>query len=558
MSNSKKESQNERKGFSLLTDSAIGESEATRKDGLGFEAYASVLADAAIGTPGPFTIGIFGEWGTCKTSLMRLIEDQLDGVENVVTVWFNAWQYEADENPIVPLVGTIIQELERHKTFLDTLDGVGKDLVRALRAVVYGLSARTEIQIPGFAKLEAGIVAKDMIDRGDTLSRDPLIGRSLYYNAFEALAAAPLPGSARVVVLIDDLDRCFPDKAIRLLESIKLVLAQRGFIFVLGVARRILEGYLKHRYEQDYGLAHFDGGSYLDKIVQLAFPLPSHSGRMKDLAEKLLQDVDAADRKHFRDVVPIIAEHLGGNPRALVRFVNNVLIDVRISRTLHASGPGIPPEFFAVTRCLQLRWRDFFEQTALDRDSSDYVAAADRAKWVDDSKDDDSPYQFLARLLSHSPELASLVATESCIRWLKNHEVREQAVLFLQATQRTSEQGEIGTENMVIYVLEDAAIIPSDLRKSMHRLNIEFKGQYVFVGFSDNIAADIVARKPSTIVIFVSDRADFETIENVRGSLDIGSHRYSIISFSDSGEILSELRATLRESLRSNWLHQVP
>ena len=53
----------------LLSDTALGETSEEKTDGLGFEAYATVLADAALGTEGPLTIGIFGEWGTGKTSL---------------------------------------------------------------------------------------------------------------------------------------------------------------------------------------------------------------------------------------------------------------------------------------------------------------------------------------------------------------------------------------------------------------------------------------------------------------------------------------------------------
>jgi len=55
--------------LNLLTDQALGEGTSESFDGLGFETYASVLADAARGNPGPFTIGVFGEWGTGKTSL---------------------------------------------------------------------------------------------------------------------------------------------------------------------------------------------------------------------------------------------------------------------------------------------------------------------------------------------------------------------------------------------------------------------------------------------------------------------------------------------------------
>src|SRR5215469_8047329 len=58
----------------LIADQAIGETDQRDVDGLGFDIYARMLASAAIDTRGPFTIGVFGEWGAGKTSLMRMVE----------------------------------------------------------------------------------------------------------------------------------------------------------------------------------------------------------------------------------------------------------------------------------------------------------------------------------------------------------------------------------------------------------------------------------------------------------------------------------------------------
>jgi len=111
----------------------------------------------------------------------------LDDHSNVTTVWFNAWRYEQEEHPIVPLVGTIVRELERHKSFREQLKGGGQSLMRALRAIAYGFSAKSKVKVPGFAEIEASFVAKDMIEREEHLVPDPLLDRSLYYEAFENL-----------------------------------------------------------------------------------------------------------------------------------------------------------------------------------------------------------------------------------------------------------------------------------------------------------------------------------------------------------------------------------
>jgi predicted KAP-like P-loop ATPase len=132
--------------ISLIADQAIGESDLRTADGLGFETYAQVLATAAADTKGPFTIGVFGEWGTGKTSLMRLIKKNLEASPNIVTVWFNAWRYDKEDHPIVPLVGTIVHELEKHKDDKAVLAQTRRSLVGALRAIAYGFSAKAKVK----------------------------------------------------------------------------------------------------------------------------------------------------------------------------------------------------------------------------------------------------------------------------------------------------------------------------------------------------------------------------------------------------------------------------
>jgi KAP family P-loop domain len=185
----------------LLTDQALDEAGFEGTDGLGFDSYAQILSNAALSTPGPFTVGIFGEWGTGKTSLMKMISDTLSKEPETITVWFNAWRFEKEEHPIVPLVASIVKELERNKTFLRQLGDAGCNLVRSLRAVAYGFSAKSTVKLPGFAEIEASFVAKDMIDRVDNLRPDPLLDRSLYYEAFETLASVHLEKRARIVIL---------------------------------------------------------------------------------------------------------------------------------------------------------------------------------------------------------------------------------------------------------------------------------------------------------------------------------------------------------------------
>src|SRR4051794_10779365 len=77
--------------------------------------FATTIARAALGTKGPFTIGVYGDWGSGKTSALHSAKDMIDKSPpwgHVITVEFNAWRYEREAHPILPLVATIEKALE--------------------------------------------------------------------------------------------------------------------------------------------------------------------------------------------------------------------------------------------------------------------------------------------------------------------------------------------------------------------------------------------------------------------------------------------------------------
>jgi len=434
--------------LSLITDSPLGEGKDFTDDGLEFAVYAQVIGNSILSTPGPFTIGIFGEWGTGKTSLLRMIERYLTkrGDGKILPIWFNAWRYEKDEHPVISLVGTIIKEIQLHNNFLDKLADKGGLLIRALRAIAYGFSAKSKVQIPGFAEIEAAFVAKDMIERSEMISSDPLLAKSLYYEAFESLSKIDLGEDRKIVVIIDDLDRCFPDQAIKLLESIKLILSQPGFIFVVGVSRNVIEGYLQHRYSKEYGIIGFDGSSYLDKIVQLPFSVPSHSGRMKKFSEKLLEKLDEENKKVLGEIIDIIAIACANNPRNTVRFINNLLIDQAINKLFARQEKSKYQEinigFFAITRSLQLSWRDVYDKLIRSEALCKTITQWSKEKTLDkfiDKAEPDSETSRIALLLNNDTDLKDLLFSSAGQSWLADPDMREGTVQFLLIRQSQDE-----------------------------------------------------------------------------------------------------------------------
>jgi formylglycine-generating enzyme required for sulfatase activity len=141
--------------FRLLTDEPILESD--RTDLLQFEHTAKVLARATLQTYSPITIGVFGDWGSGKTSLMRLMKQvvERDGEDTAVAVWFNAWQYEREEHLIVPLIATIARDIKKRQgKWSKVLKDGGKKVHDALRSVLYGVAMKGKLGVPLLGELE--------------------------------------------------------------------------------------------------------------------------------------------------------------------------------------------------------------------------------------------------------------------------------------------------------------------------------------------------------------------------------------------------------------------
>lgn len=303
----------------LLSDTPVLEA-ADRSDQLKFEPTAKVLAEAAIGTSDPLTIGVYGEWGTGKTSMMRLIEQTIKNEygENAVAVWFNAWQYENEEHLIIPLLATISKSLAASK------NATGSKVHKAVQSLLYAMTVKGKIGLPHIAEAELNFIPEKAVERYQELTRDLVLDSSLYFNAFEKLEGLVEPDDPfQVVVLVDDLDRCFEDKAVRLLEGIKLVLHQRGFSFVLGVNRKIIENYCRKK---------LNAPDYLHKIVQVEINIPSRNDfELTQYLKSLLDGTDELSDEDKQAAIPVIANSSDHNPRAIVRLVNRLLVTSRIS-----------------------------------------------------------------------------------------------------------------------------------------------------------------------------------------------------------------------------------
>lgn len=336
----------------LIGDSPI---ENMNDDQLEFNAYAKVLAYSIIESYEPIAIGIFAGWGLGKTSLMNLIRQNVEefsdakGQEaDIITVWFNSWKYESENYPIISLCAAIISQLKSVNKNDDRLNR----LIAGIKKIVHGITIKSKIDLTNLVSFETN-VSLDQLEKDCSAKIEALLEDSLYYNAFEALSNATRNcDRVKIIVFIDDLDRCSPTRAISLLENIKLIFNQPNFRFVFGLDRRTVSSYLNKKYDFDESM----GNAYLEKIFQVSFIIPDYSGRIEKYASELIKSYFGIQVvNEFKPIFPLIANLCENNPRRVKRLLNNILIDYQIQQ--HDN--KIPIHFFAYSRALQMndKWQ---------------------------------------------------------------------------------------------------------------------------------------------------------------------------------------------------------
>lgn len=334
----------------------------TAVPGLGFQAYADALAGAVRGgEPPQFTIGLYGAWGTGKSSLLRAIEQALSSASDVTTVMFDAWRYERSDI-VVPLLHAIYRELEREKrsTLADHVRNALRGLAYSASFSGFGISANAGEFLERFG--DTGITALDEV----------------FAKPFSELAALrdELDGH-RIVVLIDDLDRCSAEKVVAVFEAINLVMDVPGFVFVVALDYDVLIAAIQERYP------HLSGHDFVQKIIQVPFrvpPLVVDANFLEALVPDWTTWQAAVPREAAGIVGDIAATALNSNPRQVKRLLNSLLL---IWRVIETRGLKVDAAQLAALIGVQLAWPRVFSviQRQVIDGNDDFMVATEESEY---------------------------------------------------------------------------------------------------------------------------------------------------------------------------------
>lgn len=208
----------------------------TADDRLGFEPYVrgieDLIRDIRSGDL-PCAIGIYGSWGSGKTSFMMQLRARLDaeadnGNSPLPTVWFEAWKYDRAEDVRGALINRILITLEALAS--GSVKTMIAEKAELFGRVMVGLVARSRLSL-GVAGAGVNLASlEEVLEYAKQTAKfhvavDEFAGA--FGEAVNAVLEQTEPAAGRkLVIFIDDLDRCLPENVMTILEALKLFLVE--------------------------------------------------------------------------------------------------------------------------------------------------------------------------------------------------------------------------------------------------------------------------------------------------------------------------------------------
>ena len=363
----------------------------TKDDLLGYQVHADLLKEVVLDpTMLPISIGVFGDWGSGKSSLMLLMKEGIEDWKKekanekipVVQIQFNSWQFENYEDTKLTLIESVLSAIEKD---LKDRENVFKEAFEYLKKIKYLKLGVFLLKKIGKQILPEELTSlfpskdeweKDLMDDDAKVLKDEVSKGNAskfierFRDDFEKIVEGA--GYRSVIVYIDDLDRCEPTRIIQVLEAVKLFINVKRTAFVIGADERIIEHAIEERYNHKIEKTTISSpySDYMEKLIQLPYRIPKLSfseqetyitlllcskmgdEKFKGVHQKFLEfrkkdkhtkydlkqlksdneDLDFGQVEVLLPIIPVMKKFLNGNPRQLKRFLNTFDMRRRMAR----------------------------------------------------------------------------------------------------------------------------------------------------------------------------------------------------------------------------------
>lgn len=341
-------------------------------DHLGLFDYAEALANFIKDCETPMTIGVQGDWGIGKTSLLNMI-DRCLSEKRFKKIWFNTWHFSLfDQDKFLGI--SVIRALLDGVARLCKVDGNTK--FQKAKQILLDVTKQISIHGVPIGKMLATTIAYDQVSDSNDIAFQMYKFKEEFEKLIQEVLADGEEDKSRnkLVFFIDDIDRVRPGKALELLESLKNFLDVEGCVFVLAVDYEVVQMGMAEKLGKDFQKT--SGKSFFDKIIQLPFLMPTTNYQLGDYIGHLLsrsgflgtKDGKPAPLKKelkgfYEDITSVT---VGRNPRSIKRVVNYAklldLIRAKQSRegVAQTASYEVQRQILYALICMQIAWHELF------------------------------------------------------------------------------------------------------------------------------------------------------------------------------------------------------
>lgn len=296
------------------------------QDSLNIQKYANSLSKFIRNSDTPITIGLQGEWGTGKTSLMSLLLENFneDGKEReIATSWVNTWEYSlfkgASETTPAVLSG-MLEKLRDENSDIWTIKDIAADKVKKATKFLSGLANQVIANQTGVNVKEA---ARDSSTEKNVAHIVEI--KNLIASIINELIEHSKNKIQKVVFFVDDLDRIPPTDAVEVLESLKNIFDIPKCVFILAIDYDVVVKGLEGKFGKKTKENEREFRSFFDKIIQVPFTMPVGAYDITTFLKTKLNDLGVEPvfiEASIGQITKIVRYTVGNNPRSLKRYLN--------------------------------------------------------------------------------------------------------------------------------------------------------------------------------------------------------------------------------------------
>lgn len=385
----------------------------------------------------PISIGIHGDWGAGKSSILEMVESEIEKNKKersikIECIRFNGWRHQGFEDSKVALMSSILSELNEKKKLGPKANEILKKLWKNINWMTVAKTAgktalgfatgtapitilSSALDVLKTATTDAGIAGaidsignylKEAKITEDTSSNTEFV--EFQKNFKELLDDANID---KLVVLIDDLDRCLPDVTIETLEAVRLFMFTGKTAFVIAADESMIRYAVKKHFpdavdENKFNTSYTFANKYLEKLIQVPFRIPA-LGEVEACIYIMLLLVGSSlstDNKNYLDLCTegldrirkpwnvkifsvddvktilgtdydkvaekvmiatqishLLAQNTDGNPRKIKRFINMLILRYEIAVN-RGFGEDLDMKILAKMMLAENYWPDFYKE----------------------------------------------------------------------------------------------------------------------------------------------------------------------------------------------------